>query len=145
MAGLGTYLHAKGLKMGCYTAPGATNCCGEPGSLGHEDVDAAFFAEIGCDHVMSDFCHPYTDPSHSRAEFARLGTALARSANPNMLYGIWHTGFGKSWKWFADEEVGGHSRDKFSRFYLLTTPPLLVSHSLLYLLPCRWVGTTRAS
>eukprot|EP00729_Bicosta_minor_P013060 gene13060-16750_t len=56
MAGLGKYLHAKGLKMGCYTAPGLHNCCGEPGSLGFENIDAEFFAEIGCDHIMSDYC-----------------------------------------------------------------------------------------
>lgn len=106
MAGLAKYLHGKGLKMGCYTAPGAKNCCGEPGSLGHEAIDADFFAEIGCDHIMSDFCHPYTDPAHSKAEYAKLGAAIANSSNPNMIYGIWHTGFGKTWKWFKD--VGGH-------------------------------------
>jgi alpha-galactosidase len=108
MAGLGTYLHSRGLKMGCYTAPGKHNCCGEPGSEGHEAVDAAFFAEIGCDHIMSDYCQPYQTPAISRANYAKLGKAIRASANPNMLYGIWHTGFGKSWKWFSDAEVGGH-------------------------------------
>jgi alpha-galactosidase len=44
MAGLAKYLHGKGLKMGCYTAPGLKNCCGEPGSLGYEAIDAEFFA-----------------------------------------------------------------------------------------------------
>lgn len=106
MAGLGKYLHAKGLKMGCYTAPGLHNCCGEPGSLGFENIDAEFFAEIGCDHIMSDYCQPYIDPATSKAAYAKLGAAIANSSNPNMIYGVWHTGFGKSWKWYQD--VGGH-------------------------------------
>ena len=106
MAGLAKYLHGKGLKLGCYTAPGHKNCCGEPGSLGYEAVDAEFFAEIGCDHIMSDYCQPYTDPLTSKNAYAKLGAAIANSTNPNMVYGVWHTGFGKSWAWFQD--VGGH-------------------------------------
>ena len=78
--------------MGCYTAPGLKNCCGEPGSLGHEAIDAEFFAEIGCDHIMSDYCQPYTDPGTSKAAYAKLGAAIANSSNPNMVYGVWHTG-----------------------------------------------------
>ena len=39
-----------------------TNCCGEPGSLGYEDVDMEFFAKVGCDHVMVDWCRSYTNP-----------------------------------------------------------------------------------
>ena len=70
---------------------GLTNCCGEPGSLGHEATDAEFFAEIGCDHIMSDWCQPYTNPLHSKTGYAKLGAAIANSSNPNMVYGIWHT------------------------------------------------------
>lgn len=106
MAGLGTYLHGKDLKMGCYTSPSKINCCGEPGSLGYEDTDMEFFAQMGCDHVMVDWCQPYIDPQNSRDEYARIGAAIANSSNPNMVYGIWHTGFGKSWKWAAG--IGGH-------------------------------------
>ena len=36
IGGLATYLHSKHLQLGCYTSPGRTNCCGEPGSLGCE-------------------------------------------------------------------------------------------------------------
>jgi alpha-galactosidase len=106
MKGLGTYLHSKELKMGCYTAPGKTNCCGEPGSGGYEDVDMEFFAQIGCDHIMVDWCQTYVNPLESYNAYKKIGAAIANSSNPNMIYGIWETGYGKSWKWFAD--TGGH-------------------------------------
>jgi len=106
MKGLGTYLHSKGLQMGCYTAPGKTNCCGEPGSEGFEAVDMEFFAEIGCDHIMVDWCQKYVNPLESFNAYAKIGAAIANSSNPNMLYSIWETGYGKSWKWF--KKAGGH-------------------------------------
>ena len=106
MKGLATYLHGKGLQMGCYTSPGFLNCCGEPGSLGYEDVDMEFFAEIGCDHIMVDWCQKYVNPLESFNTYAKIGSAIANSSNPNMLYSIWETGYGKSWKWF--KKAGGH-------------------------------------
>jgi alpha-galactosidase len=106
MKGLADYLHSKKLKMGCYTAPALKNCCGEPGSLGFEQVDMDFFAEIGCDNVMVDWCRPYHTPLETKNEFDAIGKAIANSSNPNMVYGIWPTGFGKSWNWAS--EVGGH-------------------------------------
>jgi hypothetical protein len=80
--------------MGCYTSPGLVNCCSEPGSLGHEDTDMEFFARIGCDHVMVDWCRPYHNPLESMTEYKLIGDAIAKSSNPNMIYGIWHTGYG---------------------------------------------------
>ena len=82
------------------------NCCGEPGSLGYEGIDMEFFARVGCDHVMVDWCRSYVDPKQMKEEYARIGDGIANSANPNMLYGIWPGGMGKSWKWSAN--VGGH-------------------------------------
>ena len=46
------------------------------------------------------------DPKQTKEEYARIGDGIANSSNPNMLYGIWPGGMGKSWKWSA--EVGGH-------------------------------------
>eukprot|EP00038_Savillea_parva_P031693 m.89557 g.89557 ORF g.89557 m.89557 type:complete len:579 (+) comp9808_c0_seq1:91-1827(+) len=106
IAGYADYVHSKGLKLGCYTSPATTNCCGEPGSLGYEMIDMEFFATSGCDHVMVDWCHAYVNPEQTRAEYDVIGQAIANSSNPNMLYGIWPGGMGKSWKWGAD--VGGH-------------------------------------
>ena len=94
------------MKLGCYTSPAHTNCCGEPGSLGFEAIDMEFFARVGCDHVMVDWCRGYIDPQQTRDEYKIIGDAIANSSNPSMLYGIWPGGMGKSWKWGAN--VGGH-------------------------------------
>ena len=106
IAGLANYLHSKNLQLGCYTSPATSNCCGEPGSLGYEAVDMETFARWGCDHVMVDWCRGYQDPVQTKAEYKVIGDAIANSSNPNMLYGVWPGGLGKSWKWAA--EVGGH-------------------------------------
>lgn len=76
------YTVGKGLKLGCYTSPATTNCCGEPGSLGYEMIDMEFFATSGCDHVMVDWCHAYVNPEQTRAEYAVIGQAIANSSNP---------------------------------------------------------------
>ena len=106
IAAFADYLHARNLSLGCYTSPATRNCCGEPGSLGYEDIDMAFFARVGCDHVMVDWCRGYKDPASTRDEYAKIGAAISRSSNPDMLYGVWPGGLGKSWKWGA--AVGGH-------------------------------------
>lgn len=41
------YLHAKGLKMGIYTAPHGLTCGGYWGMLGHEATDSAMYARWG--------------------------------------------------------------------------------------------------
>jgi hypothetical protein len=82
---LGDYLHSNGLKLGCYTSPATVNCCGEPGSLGYEDVDMQTFADWGCDHVMVDWCRDYHNPRETRDEYARIGAAIAKT-NRTMAY-----------------------------------------------------------
>ena len=49
MAAVAEYLHARGLRLGIYTAPHAQTCGGYTGSLGYEAVDAATFAAWGID------------------------------------------------------------------------------------------------
>ena len=41
------YLHAKGLKMGIYTAPHGRTCGGYWGMLGHEATDSQMYANWG--------------------------------------------------------------------------------------------------
>ena len=89
IASFADYLHKKGMRLGCYTSPATKNCCGEPGSLGFEYIDMEFFARVGCDHVMVDWCHRYTNPKDMKQEYAVIGAAIKNSSNPNMLYGIW--------------------------------------------------------
>ncbi|KAK8127339.1 glycoside hydrolase [Apiospora sp. TS-2023a] len=49
-------VHARGLKLGIYGDAGTQTCGGYPGSLGHEEVDAAAWSEWGVD------CEPSPDP-----------------------------------------------------------------------------------
>lgn len=117
MAGFSARLHAMDppLKLGCYTAPVVKNCmCGtlptggcEEGSLGHEQVDMDFFAKIGCDHVMVDAAYKTNqlDTKLYKSRFQAIGDAIAKSPNPEMMYGVWTAGDAKPWKWGAD--VGG--------------------------------------
>jgi len=51
---------------------------------------------------MVDWCRAYDNPKQARDAYAVVGEAIANSSNPNMLYGIWSAGIGKSWKWSAD-------------------------------------------
>ncbi len=50
MKALADYVHSKGLKLGIYSSPGSQTCARYEGSLGHEDQDAAMYAEWGIDY-----------------------------------------------------------------------------------------------
>ncbi len=56
VSALAAYIHGKGLKFGIYTASSSVVCSGRPGSLFHEALDAATFAEWGVDFVKIDLC-----------------------------------------------------------------------------------------
>lgn len=49
IAGLVSELHDRGFKVGIYSVAGSKTCAGYPGSLWHEDTDAATFAAWGID------------------------------------------------------------------------------------------------
>ncbi|MFF4582461.1 alpha-galactosidase [Streptomyces sp. NPDC001389] len=55
---LSRYAHDKGMKFGLYATTTYTTCQGRPGSLGHENTDAADFVAWGVDYVKYDDC-PY--------------------------------------------------------------------------------------
>ncbi len=62
MKAVADYVHAKGLKLGIYEDAGTTTCGGYPGSLGHEQQDAALFASWGADYLKYDQCNiPFTN------------------------------------------------------------------------------------
>ena len=99
------YAHARGLKVGAYTDTGAVGCCriGTPpareiGSLGHEELDIARFAEWGVDHVAVDNCGHPNGTQASVYEYAAIHAALLKVGRP-MVYGIWNIGAGGEWKW----------------------------------------------
>ena len=56
IAALSSYIHARGLKMGLYTAQCSTTCQFRPGSYEHEALDASTFCEWGADYLKIDQC-----------------------------------------------------------------------------------------
>jgi alpha-galactosidase len=50
------YVHGRGLGFGVYGDRGNLDCNKNPGQLGHEEQDAAFFAKHGIDWFKSDSC-----------------------------------------------------------------------------------------
>ena len=51
-------LHDLGFRFGIYSDSGTAHCGGGgPGTLGHEEVDAAAFAEWGVDYLKLDNCN----------------------------------------------------------------------------------------
>ncbi|KAG6418550.1 hypothetical protein SASPL_120754 [Salvia splendens] len=53
---LADYVHSKGLKIGIYSDAGLYTCQVRPGSLKHENDDAALFASWGIDYLKYDNC-----------------------------------------------------------------------------------------
>ena len=50
------YIHSKGLKAGIYSVPATVSCCWTWGSFGHEEKDAAIWADWGVDLLKYDWC-----------------------------------------------------------------------------------------
>jgi alpha-galactosidase len=98
---LADYVHAKGLKFGIYTSAGTKTCnvAGFPGGLGHEDVDAATFAEWGVDYLKYDNCNNQGVPALQR--YPRMRDALRATGRP-ITYSITEWGQNKPWEWGAD-------------------------------------------
>ena len=65
------YVHGNGQGFGVYGDRGTLDCNKNPGQLGHETQDAAFFARNGIDFFKSDSC--YASPDHATA-FKEYGT-----------------------------------------------------------------------
>jgi alpha-galactosidase len=59
--GLADKIHALGLKIGIYSDAGTLTCGLYEGSLYHEDVDAATFADWGIDYLKYDNCQYPSD------------------------------------------------------------------------------------
>ena len=83
------YVHAKGLKLGIYEDAGTTTCGGYPGSLGHEQQDAALFASWGADYLKYDQCNiPFTDwpgQTHQQIDtqlYTTMSNALTATGRP---------------------------------------------------------------
>lgn len=112
MKALADYVHAKGLKFGIYSSPGAKTCGGYEGSLGHEAQDAKTYAAWGVDFLKYDLCS-YQDNMHKaqqehpddpllefrmmRAAYAKMGDALKATGRP-ILYSLCQYGMDEPWR-----------------------------------------------
>ncbi len=109
MAGLATYVHDLGLKIGIYSSPGPTTCGGNVGSYGHEQQDADTFASWGYDYLKYDWCScdygKHVCGTQQQA-YSKMHDALKNTGRP-FFYNIADVGVGKPWTWAAS--VGGNS------------------------------------
>lgn len=102
MKALGDYIHARGLKLGIYSSPGAKTCAGFAGSHGHEDQDARTFASWGVDYLKYDYCgaadlYPVTR-STQETLFRTMGAALRKTGRP-IVYSLSQSGEFDIWRW----------------------------------------------
>jgi alpha-galactosidase len=95
------YVHGKGLKFGIYTSAGTKTCntAGFPGGLGHEETDAATFAEWGVDYVKYDNCNNQNVPAIER--YTRMRDALQHTGRP-IVFSICEWGQNRPWEWGSD-------------------------------------------
>jgi alpha-galactosidase len=103
IAGLATYVHGKGLKLGIYGDAGTATCAGYPGSLGHEELDAQTFADWGVDYLKYDNCYNQSDGS--QADYIRRYTAMRdalKATGRPIVYSICEWGSSQPWTWGAD-------------------------------------------
>ncbi len=121
MKALCDYIHSLGLKVGIHTTPGPVTCSGREGSYGHEQQDAATFAQWGIDFVKYDWCSGSTvyRPDEMQGAYRKMHEALLRTGRP-ILYSLCQYGMQDVWKWGAS--VGGNmwrTTDDISDRYLL--------------------------
>ena len=95
MASFADYLHGKGMQLSVYSDAGARNCCGEPGSLGHEALDTATFAAWGADAVGVDYCG---GPADVEGAYRRFADGIVASGRAMQLE-IWNLGRGDAQRW----------------------------------------------
>lgn len=98
IAALATYVHARGERLGIYTSAGVATCDarGFPGSLGHEQADAASFAAWGVDYVKDDDCG--TAGTDAIARYTVMARALRSTGRPIVL-AVCDKGRSAPWGW----------------------------------------------
>jgi len=110
MKALADYVHSKGLKLGIYSSPGAKTCARYEGSLGHEEQDAATYAEWGIDYLKYDLCS-YSGvmraqfPNDQAAQYKmmrdayeKMHQAILKTGRP-MVYSLCQYGWDSVWEW----------------------------------------------
>ena len=97
--------HSADLTLGIYSDCGVKTCGGLVSSYGHEQEDAATFAEWGADYLKYDWCNvPFEAfPGRSHREVAqtlygRMSEALLATGHP-MILSMCNWGEGEPWEW----------------------------------------------
>ena len=110
MKALCDYVHAKGLKIGIYTSPGAFTCAGYAGSWQFEERDAQQFADWGFDYIKYDWCsYEQIAKEQSLLELQkpyRVMRAALDRVDRDIVFSLCQYGMGEVWKWGA--QVGGN-------------------------------------
>ena len=111
MKGLCDYIHAKGLKAGLYSSPGATTCGRCTGSYQHEDQDAQTWANWGFDYIKYDWCSysavaPNPTLDQRKAPYILLRSALDKVGR-DIDFSLCQYGAGNVWEW--GDSIGGNS------------------------------------
>jgi len=105
MAGLATYVHSLGLKIGIYSTPGPRTCNGNVGSFGYEVRDAQTFASWGIDYLKYDWCSCTQKLCGSPKDVALKMYNAIQSAGRPMVFKISTYGMFKPWLWAASAGV----------------------------------------
>ncbi len=85
MKALGEYIHGKGLKFGIYEDRGHSTCQKLPGSLDHETVDMATFAEWGVDYLKLDSCFAENNGRLTTDDYRIYKEAIIAAGRPIVL------------------------------------------------------------
>ncbi|KAH6771039.1 alpha-galactosidase 1 [Perilla frutescens var. hirtella] len=106
MKALSDYVHSKGLKIGIYSDAGLFTCSKkQPGSLGHEELDAKTFASWGIDYLKYDNCN--NDGSRPTLRYPVMTRALMKTGRPiffslcewgDLHPALWGYTVGNSWR-----------------------------------------------
>lgn len=91
-------LHDQGLLFGVYSSAGKYTCGKWPGSIGYEEIDAAWWASLGADYLKYDNCYNEGlsgTPKLSQDRYAVMGNALNNTGR-NFTYSLCNWGDGES-------------------------------------------------
>jgi alpha-galactosidase len=95
---LADWLHGKGFKLGMYTDAAEKTCADQPGSYGHEEVDARTFADWGVDYLKVDYCYAPEDPDTAIARYRKMIQAIRKTGRP-IVFSVCEWGPREPWTW----------------------------------------------